>query len=234
MLVGIVHWWPAPSGVGSVIVRWIWSYMPWAVFKIWGSHINFHFEGVSNFSASVEGLVQDVDPWVWKWNKEKLILNLCMNHMVHVFNTMWRIKNQPSNSTSCSDNTLHLLVLAMGRLCWGLQVTSSPFSIEGCVLKGCFERSIFWRAKSHLKGIEDFNLEHWPRPRSHLHSVGPRPSHASFIARFPCPLLHGNSSSLGTNVTILSQNYKYSSWHYFHWSQVNWWSSFTYQRSLEA
>ena len=28
-------------------------------------------------------------------------------------------------------------------------------------MKGCFERDIFWRAKSRLKGIEDFNLEHW-------------------------------------------------------------------------
>jgi hypothetical protein len=87
-------------------------------------------------------------------------MNLCMNHMVHVSNTMWRIKNQSYNSTSCSDNALHLLVLVVGRLFWGLQVMSS-FAIWGCVLKGCFERGIFWRAKSRLKGIEDFNLEHW-------------------------------------------------------------------------
>ena len=33
-------------------------------------------------------------------------------------------------------------------------------SIWGCILKGCFERGIFYKAKSHLKGIEDFNLEH--------------------------------------------------------------------------
>ena len=39
----------------------------------------------------------------------------------------------------------------------------SSFSIRGCVLKGCFEKGrIFWRAKSRLKGIEDFNLEHCP------------------------------------------------------------------------
>ena len=30
----------------------------------------------------------------------------------------------------------------------------------GCVLKGYFERGILERAKLHLKGIEDFNLEH--------------------------------------------------------------------------
>jgi hypothetical protein len=39
-------------------------------------------------------------------------------------------------------------------------VTSS-FSIWGCISKGCLERGIFCRAKVRLKGIEDFNLEHW-------------------------------------------------------------------------
>ena len=85
-----------------------------------------------------------------------------MSYMIHVCNTMWRFKNQPSNSTSCSDNALHLLILVAGRLYWGLQLTSS-FPIWGCILKGCFERYIFWRAKSRLKGIEDFNLEHCPK-----------------------------------------------------------------------
>ena len=37
----------------------------------------------------------------------------------------------------------------------------SSYSIWGCVLKGCFERGIFWRAKSRLKGIKDLKLEHW-------------------------------------------------------------------------
>ena len=71
--------------------------------------------------------------------------------MVHVSNPMWRVKNQPSNSTSCSDNALHLWVLVAGRLYWGLQVTSYIFNLV-CDLKGCFERGIFegpnriWRA----------------------------------------------------------------------------------------
>ena len=63
-----------------------------------------------------------------------------------------------------------------------------------------------------------------PQARSHLRSVGPRPSHASFTPRSSCMHLHGNSSSLATNVTIPCQNYTYSSWHHFHYSQVNWWS----------
>ena len=68
-----------------------------------------------------------------------------------------------------TDHLIPLLIVTMpyacwflwpvGKVYWGLQVTSS-FSIWGCILKGCFERCIFWRAKSCLKGIEDFNLEH--------------------------------------------------------------------------
>ena len=73
-----------------------------------------------------------------------------------------------------------------------------------------------------------------PRARSHFHSAGSRPFHASFIAWSSCPHLRENYSSLGTNVIIPSQNHKYSSWHIFHYSQVNWCSSFTCQRSLMA
>ena len=70
-----------------------------------------------------------------------------------------------------------------------------------------------------------------PQARSHPHSAGPHPS---FTARSSCLHLRGNSSSLGTNVTILGQNHKHSSWHHFHYSQVNWWSSLTCQRNLMA
>ena len=60
----------------------------------------------------------------------------------------------------CSDNALRLLVLVASKLYWALQVTSS-ISIWGCVLKGCFKSGIFWKAKMRLKGIEDFDLEHY-------------------------------------------------------------------------
>ena len=49
------------------------------------------------------------------------MLNLCMNYMVNVSNTTWRIKTQPSISTSCSDNALSLLVLVACISYWGLQ-----------------------------------------------------------------------------------------------------------------
>jgi hypothetical protein len=84
--------------------------------------------------------------------------------MVHVSNTMWRVKYQPSNFTSCGDNALYTLVGACGGKIQIVSKISSDifiFSIWSCVLKECFERGIFWKAKSCLKGIEDFNLEHW-------------------------------------------------------------------------
>jgi hypothetical protein len=115
-----------------------------------------HFKGLSNFSPSAEGLVQIqvVNPRIQKWNT-KLILNLCMNYMIYVSSTMWRVTNQPSNSISCSNNDPTLV-----DSCGGQIVSTTSFSIRSCVLKGCFERGIFSRANSHLKGIDDFNLEH--------------------------------------------------------------------------
>ena len=41
-----------------------------------------------------------------------------------------------------------------------------------------------------------------PQARSHLRSAGARPSHASFTARSSYLHLRGNSSPLGSNVTI--------------------------------
>ena len=108
------------------------------------------------------------NPRIWKWNT-KLILDLCINYMVHVFSVMWRIKNQPSNFTSCSDNALRLLVLVAGIVYWGFQVIVFIFNL-GCIVKGCFKRGLFWRPKSRLKGIEDFNLKHW----SSMHALTKR------------------------------------------------------------
>ena len=50
----------------------------------------------------------------------------------------------------------------------GERYVTSPFSMWGCVWKGCFERGIFWRARSCLKGIEDFNLELWAQSTNKL------------------------------------------------------------------
>ena len=60
--------------------------------------------------------------------------------------------------------------------------------------------------------------------RSYLRSVGSRPFHVFFTARSSYPHLRENSSSLGNNMIIPGQNYKYSSWRHVRYSQDNWWS----------
>ena len=97
--------------------------------------------------------------------KYKLIVNLCINYMVHVSSTMRRIKNQSSNSTSCNDNALRLLVLVAGMLYWGLQVTSS-FWIWGCVLEGCFKRGIYLKGRIAFEG--HWRLRFWTLSIFHL------------------------------------------------------------------
>ena len=49
---------------------------------------------------------------------------------------MWRIQNEPCNSTSYSHSALRLLIVFAGRFYWGLHQVTSSFSIWGCVLKG--------------------------------------------------------------------------------------------------
>ena len=99
----------------------------------------FHFEGLSNFSTSIEELVQvqDVNPRIKKWNT-RLILNLCMNYMVHVSSTIWRIKHQPFNSPACSDSALRLLALAAGIF---IMRTSSDVFIFNLGLRS---EGLFW------------------------------------------------------------------------------------------
>jgi hypothetical protein len=69
-----------------------------------------------------------------------------------------KIKNQPSNSTSCSDNALRLLGLVAGILHWGFQTTSS-ISIWDCVLKGCFWERYILKGKIAFEGHS--RLQSW-------------------------------------------------------------------------
>ena len=81
--------------------------------------------------------------------------------MIHASNTMWRIKNQPSNSTSYNDSALRLLVLVMGiyteDFMWRHRF---QFRVElgRVVLKDILYT--FEGAKSCSKGIKDFSFEH--------------------------------------------------------------------------
>ena len=72
--------------------------------------------------------------------------------MVHASNTMWRVKNQPSNSTSCSDNTLHLLNHVVGKFYW----------VWGCLLKGCL-REVYFEMQNPLEGhsLKTSILNNW-------------------------------------------------------------------------
>jgi hypothetical protein len=58
-----------------------------------------------------------------------------------------------------------------------------------------------------------------PHTRSHLHSVGPHPSHASFNARSSCPHMRGNSSLLETNVAKPSKWNSYEGFNLEHCEQ---------------
>jgi hypothetical protein len=67
------------------------------------------------------------------------------------------IKNQPSNSVSCTYNVLRLLVLVPSGWYWGFQVTSL-FSIRGCIWKGCvWERCIFEGPDCVWRALKDLN-----------------------------------------------------------------------------
>ena len=78
--------------------------------------------------------------------------------MVHVCNTVWRIKNQPSNSTSCSDSAVHLLVPVAGILYWGLQVTSS-FSNLGLRYTRLFWERFVLKGQIAFEG--HYKLQYW-------------------------------------------------------------------------
>jgi hypothetical protein len=129
----------------------------------WSPHMSFISKGsqISTLQL-VEGFVSNP-----RRSSENIVMKLKNSYEIHA----WII--QYTFLVQCEELKINHLtpllvvtipyawwLLCVGRLFRGLQVTFS-FSFWGCVLEGCFERCIFWRAKSRLKGIEDFNLEHW-------------------------------------------------------------------------
>ena len=125
----------------------------------------FHFEGLSNFSSSVEELVQieDVNPRIYINEIQNSYQTCAWITWIHVSNTMWR-------NLGIKHLAL-LLVVTEPSARWFLWRTDCTedfkwrlhFAIWGCVLKGLFWEGYyiyFERPKSRLKGIEGFNLEH--------------------------------------------------------------------------
>ena len=122
--------------------------------------------------------------------------------MVHVSSTTWRIKNQPSTSTSCSNSAIRLLVLVAGILYWGLQVTSS-FSIRGCVLKSCFERYIL-KGQIAIAGhriLQSWTLVCvWTRKKEFIFTSLTSFRKLAFTSRFEL-----NSGTLKSNTFVIPQ-----------------------------
>ena len=93
-----------------------------------------------------------------------------LNYKVHVSSKMRRIKNQPSNSTSCSDNALRLLVLVAGILHWGLWVYVFFFNSRLCH-EGLFLREVYFEGPNHVEGHR--KLQSWTLHRGHECTVHP-------------------------------------------------------------
>ena len=116
-----------------------------------------------------------------------------MNWMVHVSSTMWKIKNQPSNSTSsCSDNALHLLGSCDGQIKliedfkWCLHFQSGV-AFWKAILRDVYFEGPNW----HLKGIEDFNLEqHWLKSARFREMVWREVAKRNAACRSPTDLRH--------------------------------------------
>ena len=79
-----------------------------------------------------------------------------MSCVIHITNTVWRIKNQPSNSTSCIDHALRMLVLVLVSI---LRTSSDVFILqfgvafrrvvwERYILKGQIALEGHWRLQS--------------------------------------------------------------------------------------
>ena len=92
----------------------------------------------------------------------------------------------------------------------------SSFSSWGCILKDSFERGIVWSAKSHLKSIEDFNLEHrsWLTIPTNNHGGWKLAAHGSFsshitthrchLPNFRAKIACGKRTSLQSSCLICS------------------------------
>ena len=88
------------------------------------------------------------------YKKAHIVLNLCMNYMVHVSSTlMWRNRNQPSNSTSCGDKCPTFVGSCGGHII--LRASSDVFIFN----LGLHFEGLFW-GRYTLKGQIVFE-GHW-------------------------------------------------------------------------
>ena len=91
-------------------------------------------------------------------------------------------------------------------------------SMWGSVMKGCFERGIFQRAKSRLKGIEDFNIEHWLQDITFWFSHTKHKARTrGYILQFPSPPQSWPclSSKRGQEVAVTKEGAR--AWSFWRW-----------------
>ena len=138
----------------------------------WSPHMSFILKGsqISIFS------------WIVSSNPRPQSKNIEMKYKNHI-KLMHRIKNQSSNSTSCSDDALRLSVLVVGRLYWGLQVTSS-FCNLGLRFEGLFwKRYIYSESPNRIWRLQSWTL--MTPPASGL--ARPDPARRTRSERTPTP-----------------------------------------------
>ena len=106
-----------------------------------------------------------------KHKTQMVIQNLCMNYKVYVSNTIWRIKNEPFNSTSCSDNTLRFHIFV-----WTVLEGQNMLRISSDVFIFNLGLPAFWRVVLRKVCFEGLNpvwkgsqcFEVQPVPCGHL------------------------------------------------------------------
>ena len=129
-----------------------------SMFQDWSPHMSFILKGSQISAFQLKGWL---NPRRQSKNIKmtyKLILNLCRNYVVHVLSTMWRIKNQPSNCTSWSDNALRLLVVVAGRV-YISRTSSDIFILNlGLRLKGCFLREVYFEGPNCIWSLQSWKL----------------------------------------------------------------------------
>ena len=125
---------------------------------------DFHFVGSRISAFQLKGLFKSKTPIQEYRNEIRNSYQTCARIMWYMFQVQCEESrsNHLSHSTSCIDNALCLLVLVLGRVYWGLQVTSS-FSIWNCVLRVGLRKVYFegplriWRTlKTSILNIASF------------------------------------------------------------------------------
>ena len=117
----------------------------------WSPHMSFILKGSQN-----------VQPFSWRVGSNPRRRS---KNMVHVCSTMWKLENRPSNSISCRDNALRLLILVMDRFYRGLQ-GDVFISQLGVAFWRVVLREVYFERPNHIwRALKTSILEHWGESR---------------------------------------------------------------------